>query len=202
MSRWSGVAATLGGITWALLAAGWTFSHGSTQSPRGDDVLGLGAHEFTRLLAVPAALWFVSLIGDRPDARLDRRAAARAGWAMALVGAALVAVGAILQTSVVDPSLDFDHPAVQGGWLLFIAGLLPFLTLGMLLSGFATSPASPVRWLRMLVGSLSPLPVLAFFLSGVSSGGVGWDVALAAMHAAPGLGWIALGVRGTALVPR
>jgi len=43
------------------------------------------------------------------------------------------------------------------------------------------------------VGLLTPLPIMAFALSGVSAGAPAWDVALAAMHAAPGVGWVALG---------
>lgn len=179
---------------WALFAAGWTFSHGSTESPRGAILLEFGPLEFTRLLAVPAGFWLVSLLRHPARTGRDRRFGARYGVAIALLGAAMVGLGAILQTSIVDPNLHFGHPAVQGGWLLYIAGLVPVLTAGMLVLGLATSPTAPaVRRATVLVALLLPLDVVAFFLSGVSDGGQGWDVALAIMHAAPGLGWLALG---------
>lgn len=64
----------------------------------------------------------------------------------------------------------------------------------MLVVGLATSPtAAAVRRATVLIALLLPLDVVAFVLSGISDGGLGWDVALAIMHAAPGLGWLALG---------
>lgn len=197
LARWSGATALVGGLLWAILAVGWTLSHGSTQSPRGATFFGLGALEFTRLLAVPAVLWLMSLMGSATGMRPGTGVAARAGYATALVGAGMVGLGAILQTSIVDPGRQFGHPAVQGGWLLFIAGLFPALSLGMLLLGLAPrgSVAPSVSRIARLIGLLSPLPVVAFFLSGVSDGGTGWDVLLVTLHAAPGLGWLALGYR-------
>lgn len=196
-ARWSGATALVGGLVWALLAVGWTLSHGSTQSPRGVTLLGFGALEFTRLLAVPALLWLLSLMSATIWSRPGDGRAARAGSAMALAGAGMVGLGAILQTAIVDPSRQFGHPAVQGGWLLFIAGLLPALSVGMLLLGLAPGRAigRSVSRITRLIGLLSPLPVVAFLLSGVSDGGTSWDVLLATLHAAPGLGWLALGYR-------
>jgi hypothetical protein len=189
--RWSGATALVGGLLWIVFAAGWTLSHGSTESPRNATFLGLGALEFTRLLAVPAGCWVVSLVSSPVDA--DRGPAARIGFATALLGVLMIGLGALLQTSIVDPERDFGHPAVQGGWLLFIAGLFPVLSSGMLLLGISSPRAGPLRRAILLIGIVAPLPVVAFFLSGVSTGAPGWDVALATMHSAPGLGWFALG---------
>src|SRR5688500_16428368 len=79
LARWSGATALVGGLLWAILAVGWTLSHGGTPSPRGATFLGLGALEFTRLLAVPAVLWLMSLLGSPLGIRPGTGAAARAG---------------------------------------------------------------------------------------------------------------------------
>lgn len=194
LTRWSGATALIGGLLWALFAAGWMFSHGSTQDPSGARLLGLGALEFTRLLTVPAALWAVSLLSSPVRTHRDGGRAARTGVAIALVGVLMVGLGAMLQTSIVDPERDFGHPAVQGGWLIYVTGLVPVLSGGMLMVGLASSPMAPsVHRSALLIGLLTPLPVIAYVLSGVSAGGLGWNVGLATMHAAPGVAWLALG---------
>jgi beta-galactosidase/beta-glucuronidase len=40
---------------------------------------------------------------------------------------------------------------------------------------------------------MSPLPVVAFALADLSTGDFAWDISIAAMHAGPGVGWMALG---------
>lgn len=194
MTRWSGATALVGGLLWVVLAVGWAFSHGSTETPRGTTFLALGALEFTRLLAVPAALLLVSLATSPIRTDSDHRRAASFAFGGALLGLVMVGLGAVLETSIVDPNLDFGHPAVQGGWILYLGGLVPVLSIGMLGLGFASSRDMPrLRSIILTIGLLTPLPVVAFFLSGVSPGGLPWDVGLAALHAAPGLGWAALG---------
>ena len=191
---WSGATALVGGFLWACFGIGWTLSHGSTQDPRGETLLGLGAHEFTRLFAVPAILWGLAVVGSPALRTAGGRRVARVGGTLVLVGLLMVGLGAVLQSSIVDPDLQFRHPAVQGGWILFVAGLFPALALGMLATGLTSRTAAPAeRALMCLIGLLAPLPVVAFFLSGASDGGAIWDAGLAAMHAAPGLGWMALG---------
>jgi len=188
---WAGATALVGGLLWIVFAAGWTFSHGSTESPRSSTLLGLGALEFTRLQAVPAALWAVSL-ASVPVAG-NRGLAARIALATVLLGVLMIALGAVLQTSIVDPDRDFGHPAVQGGWLLFVAGLFPVLSSGLLLLGVSSRRTGLPRTAMLLTGIAAPLPVIAFFLSGASSGAPGWDLAIATMHVAPGVGWLVLG---------
>jgi hypothetical protein len=201
--RWAGATALVGGALWEAFAVGWTLSHGSTQSPRGDTILNLGALEFTRLLAVPALLWAVSLVSMRGASWAGGSTPRRFGFALALLGALMVAAGAILQTSIVDPAVDFGHPAVQGGFLLSIAGLFPAVSVGLLLMGFASRrEIGPVRGGLLVAGLLAPMPVFAFYLSGRSDGTPLWDAIIAVLHADPGLGWIilALALRAKPLV--
>lgn len=120
---------------------------------------------------VGGLLWLVSLVTGplRADSHSGR--AARFAFGVALLGLVMVGVGAVLQTSIVDPNLDFGHPAVQGGWILYIGGLVPVLSVGMLGLGPTSSREMPrLRSIILIIWLLTPLPVVASFLSGVSQG--------------------------------
>jgi hypothetical protein len=189
-SRLASVLAIVGGITWIACGVGWTLAHGSTQDPRQHDVLGISAHGFTFLLAAPALAWAGHLVvllreGDGRRVRL--------GAGIAAIGMSLVAAGAILQVGVVDPDRYFSHPAVQAGFLFFLFGLFPVGSLGLAVLA-SVRRGLPTRAAAYgLTALLVPLPIAAFFLSGASDGTLAWDIGIAAMHAAPGVGWLAVG---------
>ena len=195
--RLAGPAAMLGGVLWVTVVTGHTFTHGSTQSPRGATLLGLESLDFFRLLAIPPLLFAVGLAGARAS-RATRGTSGgrlgRAGFVVALLGLALVALGVILETWIVDPSEDFSHPLVQGGWIAYLLGLFPVLPLGMLLFGVG-SPHMPrhVRLLAIVIGVLAPLQWLEGVLSSVSSGSLTWDLVYSVLRGLLGVGWIALG---------
>lgn len=194
---WAGPAAVLGGLLWIVFVTGHTFTHGSTQSPRGAALLGLESLNFFRLLAIPPLLFAVGLVGARAsraargvsDGRLGR-----AGFVVALLGLALVALGVILETWIVDPSEDFSHPLVQAGWIAYLLGLFPVLPLGMILFGVGSPQMSRrVRLLAIVIGVLAPLQWFEGILSSVSTGSLTWDLFYSALRGLLGGGWMALG---------
>lgn len=192
--RWGGLAAILGGALWIVFFTGHTFTHGSTQSPRDAAILGFESLDFYRLLAIPPLLFIWGLVGvratrDRPDGRLGR-----VGFAAALVGLVMLALGVILETWIIDPSKDFYNPLVQGGWILFLFGLFPVLPAGMILFGLGSSGIERrLRMLAVIIGLLAPLQLLEGFLSLVSTGSLMWDLLYATLRGLLGLGWILLG---------
>ena len=153
--RWGGLAAILGGVLWIVFFTGHTFTHGSTQSPRGATILGFESLDFNRLLAIPPLLFIWGLVATRATQAGPGRRLGRVGFAAALLGLAMISLGVVLETWIVDPNKDFQNPLVQGGWVLFIFGLFPVLPVGMILSasaprvlrgGSGYSPSSSACW--------------------------------------------------------
>jgi hypothetical protein len=187
--RGAGPAAVAGGLVWIVGAVGWLLTHGTQADWKNAELLGFNGTRFTQLLIVAAALWAVGLVGVLPGRR-----AARVAWSVGLVGALMVGVGALFETSIVDPDANFSHPIVQSGWLLFIGGLFPVLCAGMLGLAASSTGRTAERIAYVTIGAGAPLPVVAFFVGGLNAAGTGGILALALLHAAPGLGWIALGL--------
>jgi hypothetical protein len=52
----------------------------------------------------------------------------------------------------------------------------------------------PARAAYATVGAFAPLPVVAFLIGGVATAGPGGLVAVGLLHAAPGAGWVTLGL--------
>jgi len=181
--------AVAGGFVWVVGAVGWLLTHGTQPNWNTASILGFTGTEFTQLLIVATALWAAALAMDVP-----RRPLARAAWVASLVGVAMVGLGALFETSIVDPVAEFRHPLVQSGWLLFIGGLFPVLFAGMLGLAAASTSSAGERLASAAIGAAAPLPVVAFFVGGLNAGGALAIAALALMHAAPGIGWIALGL--------
>ena len=185
----AGVSAIAGGIVWAVGAAGWLLTHGSQPDVNTAAILGLTGTQFTQLLILAALLWAVALAGSLPDRR-----AARVAWVVSLAGIVMIGLGALFETTIVDPVANFTHPIVQSGWLLFIGGLFPVLFAGML-SLAATSQAwAAERWTYAAIGATAPLPVVAFFIGGIAHEGAGGQAITALLHAAPGLAFVAFGL--------
>lgn len=183
--------ALAGGAVWAVCAVGWLLTHGIQADPNRAQLAGLRGTELTQIMAVAPIFWAVVLGATLPQ--VGRRLPARFGWAIALLGVVMVGAGALLETSVVDPSRDFLHPAVQGGWLLFLGGLFPAICLGLLGLAAGSEASRPLRSGFAVAGAFAPLTVLAFALGGLAASGAVWVTALAAMHAAPGIGWMVVG---------
>ncbi len=183
--------AVVGGVAWTISGAGWLATHGTQVDFVNAELLGLRGTEFTQLQAVAPILWTVALVVWRPVG--EQPAWARAAWATTLLGVMMVGAGALLETSLVDPNLEFRHPAVQGGWLLYVFGLVPVMCAGLLGMAATSRATPPVRAAFAVAGVLAPMPVLAFALGALADQGVGWTLAFAFLHAAPGLGWIAIG---------
>jgi hypothetical protein len=193
--RWGAVGSVVGGILWVVLFAGHTFAHGSTQTPREATVLGLSSLDFLRLLAIPPLLFMWGLWSARATQTAPLRPLGRAGYFVSLTGLAMVALGVVLETWIVDPSLDFSHPFVQGGSILFLFGLFPTLTIGMILFGVrASGMRRSLRVLAVVIGVLTPLQLLEVFLSSWSTGTVPWDLLYTALRGLVGLAWVAFGV--------
>lgn len=181
--------AIVGGGVWIACGAGWLLTHGSQADFVNAEIVSLRGTQLTRLMAIGPLFWIVALFPLRPGDALGR-----AAWAVTVAGVVMVGVGALLETSLVDPDQNFRHPAVQGGWLLFISGLLPVMTLGLF--GLAASGWSPTRMRSAyaLAAILAPLPVVAFTIGDLAGSTVAWTAALAAFHAAPGFGWAVIGL--------
>lgn len=187
----AGAMAVAGGAVWVFGGIGWLLTHGTQPDPSTAELFALRGTEFTQLLAVASLLWAVAALTGAVGPAIGRLH--RAAAAVALLGTVMVGLGAILETSVVDPDRDFLHPAVQGGWLLFIGGLFPVMCVGLLGLAVAARQSLVLRTAYMLAGVLAPLPVLAFSLGSMAASATVWVAALAAFHAAPGLGWMAVG---------
>lgn len=179
---------------WMVLFTGHTFTHGSTQSPRGATIQGFGSLDFYRLLAVPPLLFVWGLVATRarqaePGSRLGR-----VGFVTALLGLVMLALGVVLETWIANPNKDFQNPLVQGGWVLFIFGLFPVLPVGMILFGMGSSGIGRrLRLLAVVVGLSAPLQLLEVFLSSVSTGSPKWDLLYATLRGMMGLAWALLG---------
>ncbi len=192
--RWGGVAAISGGVLWMGLFTGHTFAHGSTQSPRDATILGLGSLDFYRLLAVPPLLFVWGLVATRATRAGSGSRLGRVGFVAALLGLAMVALGVVLETWIVDPNKDFQNPLVQGGWILFLFGLFPVLPVGMILFGIGSSGIRRrLRMLAVVIGLLAPLQLLEGFLSSFSTGSLIWDLMYATLRGVMGLAWALLG---------
>ncbi len=180
--RWGGAAAILGGVLWILFYTGHTFTHGSTQSPRGATILGFESLDFNRLLTIPALLFIVGLFGARATQPSASRHTGRVAFVVALVGLVMIALGVVLETWIIDPNEDFENPLVQGGWIAFIFGLFPVLPVGMILYGIRAQDLQ--RRLRFTAGRILGTLALgaAAFAAGVAvrRGGTepGWRIAL------------------------
>jgi len=181
--------AIAGGVIWVAGAVGWLMTHGTQANWNTAAILGLTGTQFTQLLVAATALWAIALAVDVP-----RRRAARAAWLVSLVGIGMVGAGALFETSIVDPVAEFTHPIVQTGWLLFIGGLFPVLFAGMVALAAASTASRVDRSATLAIGLAAPLPVVAFFVGGLNASGAAAVAALALMHAAPGIAWIALGL--------
>lgn len=189
---WAGLAGTVAGLMWLVFATGYVFTHGSTETPRGAVIASLTALDFTRLLAVPPLLFVVALVAAARAVRPDRALAI--GTALAIAGSLMISVGAFLQTSIVDPNADFGHPAVQSGWLLYIFGLFPVLSIGALVSAIASRRLDRTTRLAAAgIGGAALLPWFGGFVSATSTGTVGWDLLHSLLSGSLGLSWIAFG---------
>ena len=176
------------------LFTGHTFAHGSTQSPRDATILGLGSLDFYRLLAVPPLLFVWGLVATRATRAGSGSRLGRVGFVAALLGLAMVALGVVLETWIVDPNKDFQNPLVQGGWILFLFGLFPVLPVGMILFGIGSSGIRRrLRMLAVVIGLLAPLQLLEGFLSSFSTGSLIWDLMYATLRGVMGLAWALLG---------
>lgn len=192
--RWGALAAILGGVLWILLYTGHTFTHGSTQSPRNATILGLESLDFYRLLALPSLLFIIGLFGTRATRASTSRRLGRVAFLVALLGLVMIGFGVILETWILDVDKDFEHPLVQGGWILFLFGLCPVVPVGMILYGIrARDMERRLRILTVSIGVLAPLQWFEMFLSSVSTGSVVWDLAYVVLRGLFGLGWIVLG---------
>lgn len=186
--------AIVGGVVWMACGVGWLLTHGTQADSVHEELFALRGTQFTRLMAIGPLFWLIAL-PPRPN-----DAVGRAAWAVTLAGVVMVGAGALLETSLVNPDENFSHPAVQGGWLLFIGGLA---TMSGGLAGLAAASGSSatMRTAYVLAAVLAPLPIVAFVIGGLAATSAGWTIALAALHAAPGLGWIAIGLAGGARAP-
>ena len=188
------MAAIVGGLLWILLLTGQTFTHGSTQTPREAAILGLESLDFWRLLALPPILWIVALASTGATRRSGRRLG-QIGLVTALLGLAMVALGVVLETWILDPDEYFHTTLVQSGWILYLFGLFPMLSLGMFLFA-AGSPHLDWRFrvLAVVIGLFAPLPWLEMFLSAVSTGSLAWDVTYSVLRGLLGGAWILWGL--------
>ena len=67
--HWGDPAAIIGGLLWMPFVTALTFTHGSTEDPRGTVLAGLTALGLNRLLALPPLLWIVGLVGTATSRR-------------------------------------------------------------------------------------------------------------------------------------
>jgi hypothetical protein len=188
------LASIVGGLLWSVHAFGWTFTHGSSEGPRNDTILGLDALWFTMLIGPAATLFVFALAGVRM-ALGRQQTVATVGYWTAMVGAVTLAASGFFGYWIVDPNQDFGHPLVQGGWLLYLVGLFPILTVGMLSYGSAAADVDrPTRSAILAIGLLAPLPIVGALLGPVSSSRVVSDLVMSSLIGAMGLGWVVLGV--------
>jgi hypothetical protein len=191
MERWSGVAAIVAGVAWAVSIP--LVATAATEQP-----VGLGYDDYNRLLTLPLALFLVALAGLRALQLPELAAWGRRGAVLALAGAALMLLGNVIEFWAVlfsddavfaiaeDRGLD-EWAGSTVGWLVFLAGAA-LLVVGGFLFGPAIADAGILpRWAALLVASTAPLMLGAV---------VAWNSSLrltAALAGVLGLGWTALG---------
>jgi hypothetical protein len=191
MERWSGVAAIVAGIAWGV-------SMPLVATAAMEEPVGLGYDDYNRLLALPLTLLLVVLAGLRALQLPELSAWGRRGALLALVGAALLVLGNLIEFWAVllsddavfaiaeDRGLD-EWAGSAVGWTVFlVGGALVFV--GGCVFGAASADAGILpRWAALVVALTAPLMLAAFV---ASSSSLRLTAALAALL---GLGWVAVG---------
>jgi hypothetical protein len=191
MERWAGIAAIVGGIGWAVAAP-------LVASAAVHEPVGVGYDDYNRLLTLPLAFLVVALAGLRRLQLPELSPWERRGAAAALVGAALLVLGNVIEFWAVlfsddavyaiarDRGLD-EWAGSTTGWLTFLAGAALLLA-GGIVFGVATARARILpRWGGLVLAATAPLMLAAI---GVWSESV---LLTAAFAGALGLAWVVLG---------
>lgn len=174
-ARWarrSGLAATVGGVLWALLrslaASSWT-----------GDLYTLSYEDYSRLLTLPLFLFLLATLGiyRRYGPGLGR--AGQGGIVLAAVGFALLMLGNVVEFWAAIPFSDYVSQRVGGpnvwpgadtGWAIYLVGLA-FGSVGMVLLGVANRGVGALvgraRRIPLFIGLTFPLAVFAGGILGV-----------------------------------
>jgi hypothetical protein len=199
MERWSGIAAIVTGLAWAIALP-------LVSTAASEDPVGLGYDDYNRVLTMPLLLLVLTLAGLGRLQRGRLSPWGRRGAAVAVAGAALLVVGNVIEFWAVlfsddavfaiadERGLD-EWPGSTIGWFTFLVGSL-LLVAGGVVFGFASRAARILPgWAGLVIAATAPL-LLAAFTAWSSS------LLLTVVFAAPlGLGWIALGSLLLAAIP-
>jgi hypothetical protein len=191
MERWSGVAAIVAGIGWAVSVP--LVATAATENP-----VGLGYDDYNRLLTLPFALFVVALAGLRALQLPELSSWGRRGALGAIAGAVLLLAGNVVEFWAVlftddavfaiaeDRGLD-EWAGSTVGWIVFLAGAALLFAGGCLFGPAIVSASILPPWAGLLVTATAPLMLAAF---------VAWNSSLrvtAVLAGILGLAWTVLG---------
>ncbi len=186
LARWGG-AAVLGGVLWTVLVPLITLTYpGRVGWGRTDTVLGLAWEDYNRMLPVVLLLLLVGMAGLRVRYAPRSGRLGKGGFALALVGLALMLVGNVVEFWVAGGVRDQMTTADLIGWITYSLGYL-LLAVGLVLLGVGSLRGKIFpRWngVPLLIGVLV-LPMYVTVTGGMSVGAV--------LSVLFGLGWVVLG---------
>ncbi len=187
LTRWGSAAAMMGGLLWMVLVPLITLTYpGRSGWGRTDTLLGLAWEDYNRMLPAALLLLLAGLAGLRVRYAGQSGRLGKVGFAVALVGLALMLAGNVVEFWVAGGIREQMTAIDLAGWIGYSLGYL-LLAVGLVLLGIGVLrlKAFP-RWsaLPLLMGLLV-LPMYVTVTSGNADG---------AVLAVPfGLGWVVLG---------
>ncbi len=157
--RWSGLAAVLGGVMWALWTVGFNFV--------GYGELGTPAYEryeaYNRLLPLALLPVVVGFLGLHAAQRRSYGWLGRAGFVTALVGLTLVVAGSVGEFWVFTMQPYGEANGRDASWTIYLLGHL-VLAIGSVLFGIATVRAKVLaRKPSMTFAVLGGFAIAPFF---------------------------------------
>ncbi len=186
-TRWGSTAAMMGGLLWMVLVPLITLTYpGRSGWGRTDTLLGLAWEDYNRMLPAVLLLLLAGLAGLRVRYAGRSGSLGKVGFAVALVGLALMLAGNVVEFWVAGGIREQMTALDLAGWIGYSLGYL-LLAVGLVLVGVACLKLNAFPgWnaLPLLMGLL----VLPMYVTVTSGNAVG------AVLAVPfGLGWVVLG---------
>ena len=157
--RWTGLAAMVGGVLWALWTVGFNFvGYGDPGTPAYERY-----EAYNRLLPLALLLVMMGFLGLHAAQRKSYGRLGKAGFVTALVGLALVISGSVGEFWVFTAQPYGEPNGRDASWMLYLLGHL-VLAVSCVLFGVATARAKVLpRKAALMFAVLGGFAVAPFF---------------------------------------